>query len=76
MRASTARARRSCAPGPRPLRPPLCFAIDDFVFFGQAERLANRIEHGEASLEVAEHVTPLATPDGGVGVSAGLVGRF
>ncbi len=54
----------------------LFFAIDDFVSFAQAKGLAHRIERGEASLEVAEYFTPVVTPNGGVGVAAGLVGRF
>lgn len=54
----------------------LFFAIDNFVSFGQAKALVHRIEAGEASLDVAEYVAPIVTPNGGVGVSAGFVGRF
>lgn len=54
----------------------LFFAIDDFVSAGQAKALANRMERGEASLEVTEYVSPIVLRDGKVGVSAGVVGRF
>ncbi|MBI5549664.1 MAG: hypothetical protein HY901_37735, partial [Deltaproteobacteria bacterium] len=54
----------------------LFLSIDDFVSFGQAKALANRMERGEASLEVAHYAAPVLLPDGSVGGSVGLVGRF
>jgi hypothetical protein len=54
----------------------LFFSIDGFVAGGQAKSLANRIDRGEASLEIAQYVSPIRMPDGKIGVGAGLVARF
>ncbi len=52
-------------------------SIDSFVSAGQAKALAHRIETGQASrIEVQEYFGPIVMPDGSVGGTVGLVGRF
>lgn len=55
----------------------LFLSIDDFVSFAQNRGLAERYERGmTSSLELAHYLSPFLTPDGKVGGSVGLVGRF
>jgi hypothetical protein len=54
-------------------------AIDNFISFGQNRHLASQIEeqeHPTSSLEIGQYIAPVMMPNGTVGLTAGIGGRF